>query len=97
MILHCKDGVVKLPEKLDFHNVEALLPEGCRLMADHGAQVFDLSGVVQADSAGLALLIAWWRFAKKHAAVIHFKHLPETLIALMKVTNVDTVLAECLS
>lgn len=95
MMLECKEGTVCLSGKLDFSSVEALLPEGCRLIATGQVSVFDLREVAQSDSAGLALLLAWWRFALKHAATIRFTHVPETLKALMAVTNIDAVLADC--
>ena len=95
-MLSATNGVVQLEKTLEFTNVEALLNEGYRLLSVTDNLTFDLSGVQQADSAGLALLIAWWRFAKKHGVKIHFTHLPDTLKALMAVTNVNAVLSDCL-
>lgn len=95
-MLSAHNGVVRLEKTLEFTNVEGLLTEGYQLLLASDTLTFDLSGVPQADSAGLALLIAWWRFAKKHGVMIRFSHLPDTLKALMAVTNVDSVLGHCL-
>ncbi len=94
--MHCQNGVIALEGNLDFTTVQALVPLGCQCLAKQGTVTFDLEAVTNTDSAGVALLLAWWRFAKQHAASIRFVHIPAALKALLAVTNVDQVLAECL-
>ena len=52
----------------------------------------DLSEVTQCDSAGMALLIAWARFAKQQDRKIQFVHLPSQLLTIARLSNLDTVL-----
>jgi phospholipid transport system transporter-binding protein len=52
----------------------------------------DFSAVTQSDSAGIALLIAWARFAKQQHCVIQFVHLPTQLMTIAKLSSLDTIL-----
>ncbi len=92
----CQEGVITLKGNLDFTTAQALVPQGCQWLAKTRSVTFDLSQIDNADSAGVALLIAWWRFAKQHAVKIYFKNPPAALNALLAVTNIDHVFAECL-
>jgi ABC-type transporter Mla MlaB component len=94
MLFINQQGVVELPEALSFSTVAALVPQGCQLLTEHKSVVFDLSKVQDADSAGLAAIVAWCRFAKKQGLQSRFIHLPASLQALMVVTNMNTVLCD---
>ena len=52
----------------------------------------DFSGVGHADSSGLALMVHWLREAKKQNLLIHFKNIPQKLIALAEMSNLEEVL-----
>lgn len=96
-MLSIQQGVVYLPEALTFQTAEALLPQGYQVLSTEPRLVFDLSRVTEADSAGLALLIAWCREAKKNDWQPRFKHIPASMQALLKVTNVQLMLKEFLA
>lgn len=53
----------------------------------------DLSGVSSADSAGLALLVEWYRQAARAKKSIRFVNVPAQLRALAKISDVDRLLA----
>jgi phospholipid transport system transporter-binding protein len=53
----------------------------------------DLSGVTNADSAGLALLIAWRAAASAAGEVLKFHAVPERLMALARLTDAQTLLS----
>lgn len=53
----------------------------------------DLSGVSSADSAGLALLVEWYRQAARANRSIRFVNVPEQLRALAKISELDRLLA----
>jgi phospholipid transport system transporter-binding protein len=53
----------------------------------------DLSGVTNADSAGLAVLIEWYLLANRANKAIHFVGVPVQLRALAKISDVDELLA----
>lgn len=46
----------------------------------------DLQQIRKIDSAGLALLIEWLRFAQAHHTELQFKHIPTQLTALAKLS-----------
>lgn len=55
--------------------------------------IVDLAGVSRADSAGLALLVSWVRAAGESGRSIHFHGVPQALLALARVCDLDEVLA----
>ncbi len=55
--------------------------------------LIDLSGVTQADSAGLALLIEWMRWARANNHQIGFENSPAQLVALARISDIDELLA----
>lgn len=58
------------------------------------AREVDLADVTDADSAGLALLIAW-RAAKKTAGGgLQFNSVPERLLALARLTDAEALLRD---
>jgi len=52
----------------------------------------DFSGVKSADSSGLALMVHWMRNAKRKNSSVTFANIPEKLIALAEMSNLETVL-----
>jgi phospholipid transport system transporter-binding protein len=49
----------------------------------------DLTGVASTDSAGLALMIEWIKYARQHRVHIVFKNIPEQLLNLAKLSGLD--------
>jgi phospholipid transport system transporter-binding protein len=49
----------------------------------------DMSGVGTTDSAGLALMIEWIRHAKEHNTRLIFKHIPDQLVTLAKLSGFE--------
>ena len=60
------------------------------LLAD--AREVDLSGVHAADSAGLALLMAWKAHSLKRGGSLAFSGVPENLLALAALTDAQSML-----
>jgi len=52
----------------------------------------DLAGVSESDSSGLALVIEWLRLARLAGKKIHFANLPEQMMALARISEVDDLL-----
>jgi phospholipid transport system transporter-binding protein len=79
--------------ELTFAAVPDLLEQGAALLAMHSAPVrVDLGGVTRADSAGLALLIEWLRLARARRADIEFRNVPPQMLAIARVSGLDSVL-----
>ncbi len=56
------------------------------------AQTVDLSAVTSADSAGLALLIAWRAARRRAGGTLRFEAVPERLQALARLTDAQSLL-----
>ena len=53
----------------------------------------DLSGIVRADSAGLALLLEWVHWAKGTAREIRFTNIPDQIQSIARISEVDSILS----
>jgi ABC-type transporter Mla MlaB component len=57
-----------------------------------GAREADLSQIAAADSAGLALLIAWKAHCRRQGGELAFSGVPDRLVALARLTDAQTLL-----
>jgi phospholipid transport system transporter-binding protein len=79
--------------ELSFATVPALWTQSHAAFAgDSEAIDIDLSDVRRADSAGLALLVAWMRQARRAEKTVRFSHPPQQLLALAKANRLEPVL-----
>lgn len=60
--------------------------------ANATAMNIDLSKVSRADSAGLALLVAWMRQANESDKAISFSHIPAQMLAIANASGLDAIL-----
>lgn len=68
-----------------------LLAEGTGLVS-RADTVFDLSGVTEVDSSGLAVVFGWQRAAKRQNKTIRIANLPQSLRSLADVYGVGALL-----
>jgi phospholipid transport system transporter-binding protein len=54
--------------------------------------VIDCAAVTRADSAGLAVLLDWLAWARRKSRVIEFQNLPQSLVAIARISEVDGLL-----
>lgn len=54
----------------------------------------DFGAVTESDSSGLALLLEWLRLARKAGRQVHFDNVPEQIMALARISEVDDLLTE---
>ncbi len=75
--------------------ITAILKPG-RLMIDALPKgqtlTLDLKGVLDADSASVALLIDWLRHAKKQGKTLLFSNLPEIMKDIITVSNLESII-----
>jgi phospholipid transport system transporter-binding protein len=57
-----------------------------------GTLIIDCKGVTASDSAGLTVLIDWLAAAKAQQRSLRFAHLPQGLMALGRISEVDELL-----
>jgi phospholipid transport system transporter-binding protein len=70
----------------------ALIREFLRLFNAQPRQVFDLSAVERVDSAGVALLLNWVRYARRRKVEITFRNPPKQLSVIAQVCGVRALL-----
>ncbi len=86
-------GVYRVEAPLTFASVPSLQPRGLTLIHEAaGALTFDLHAVPAVDSAGLALLIDWLAEAKAVSRPLKYDRLPETLVALARLSDVEQLI-----
>ena len=83
---------VQVSGELSFSSVLAIRDAGIHYINQVTEPVFNCNKVTKADSAGVALLIDWWRYATLAKKEICFIHLPNRMIALIKVGNLEDIL-----
>lgn len=84
----------RLDAPLLFSSVAPLRGYGLALLhsAPVGELQFDLQNVARVDSAGLALLVDWLASARALGRKLRYTQLPQPLLALAKLSEVDRLL-----
>ena len=77
---------------LDFDSVVALWNATESLFANGSPTRIDLNGVSRANSAGVALLVAWLGRVQRHQQAVVFVNVPAQMRAIIAVADLDTVL-----
>ena len=86
------DGAYRVAGDLSFATVRDVLRASTQAFAASGELAIDLSQVTNADSAGLALLIEWYRWAVQRNQSMRFIDTPQQLRALAKISDLESVL-----
>lgn len=87
-----EQGRYRLAGVATFANARALLERGTREFAGQSVVELDLSGVTAADSAGLAVLLAWLQQARGAGHTLVFRGLPDQLLSTARVCGVEPLL-----
>ncbi len=85
-------GKFALKGHMGFKTAGKILYESEPMFEEHTRIEVDLSGVIQTDSAGLALLLEWITWANHTVREIRFVGTPEKIDAIAKTTEVDHLL-----
>jgi len=91
------DSRCRLRGSLTFATATAAHALGLSRIAALAANVeheFDCSGISEADSAGLAVLIEWKAAAGKRGATLRYSSLPESIARLARISDVERLLSE---
>lgn len=86
------EGRFVLTGDMTFDTAERILRESEEPFEEHTRIEVDLSGVENADSAGLALLLEWITWANHTVREIRFVDMPERVLAIARTTEVDDLL-----
>lgn len=85
-------GRMQLCGVLDLASVPALLQDIDGLDYETSSVIVDLKTVEHADSAGVALLLAWMRHARHAEREIRFLNMPTQMLNIARVSGLDEVL-----
>ncbi len=87
------DSKLQVFGDLGFDNAVLLRQQGERLLsACSGCCEIDLSNVEAAGSAALSLLLSWMRYAESLNMALEFSHVPESLLGVAQVSELDSLL-----
>jgi phospholipid transport system transporter-binding protein len=87
------DGHFNIEGELSFVTAPTLWDQSQQAFATVADSIdIDLSAAGRADSAGLALLVAWTRWARKSSKSIHFINTPPQIARLAEVNKLDRLL-----
>jgi phospholipid transport system transporter-binding protein len=78
--------------ELTLETARSVKEDSDKRFADATAMNIDLSKVSRADSAGLALLVAWMRQANASDKAISFRHVPAQMLAIAHASGLDAIL-----
>ena len=88
-----QDGCARLSGALTFRTTPTLYRETGRLFGGGaGVSALDLSGVTEADSAGLALLLEWQAGRPGGGASLPMRNAPASLLSLARLCEADGLL-----
>lgn len=88
------EGVYRITGELLMATVPALVQRASEVLgaAASSEVTIDLSGVSRADSAALALLLELQRIARRAALTMHFRGLPDQLLQIAGLSELDEIL-----
>lgn len=86
------EDCLKVSGSLNFFTVMNLWYSSLPLLMNKTSLQFDFSDVTSANSAGLALLLQWQRYAKGHQQTISFNNMPEQLVSIASVAGIEGML-----
>ena len=87
-----ESGIFHIYGELSFHTVQRLLGCGEEFFRDANEIKINFTEVTHCDSAGLALLIEWKRFAEKSNKTIQFQSLSKQLLNMAKISGFGEML-----
>ncbi len=78
--------------ELNFATVVGLWNQSLSLLAQSAQLHFDFQKVESCNSAGVALMLEWIKYAKSHHKTILFSHIPQQLNSIIAVSGIDALL-----
>ncbi|GAB1392298.1 hypothetical protein MASR1M60_04610 [Rhodocyclaceae bacterium] len=89
--VEARDGRLCVSGDMTLETAAALLARGLEAAAAQ-PPLFDLAGVEEVDSSGLAVLFGWMRAAEAQGKTLRIEHPPVNLVSLAQVYDVSDLL-----
>jgi phospholipid transport system transporter-binding protein len=95
-VIIASPGHITVSSALTFETARRVCEAGVACFIRDGSPtiVVDCSAVPNADSAGLAVLIEWRRWAHQHGRHLKFPNLPGQISAIAHLSEISEVLAD---
>ncbi|MDF1582857.1 MAG: STAS domain-containing protein [Methyloprofundus sp.] len=90
-ITNSATGTYRLKGNLIFNTINKDVLNTLDFNQAPASMTIDLQQVGEIDSAGLALLIEWIKFAQARQKKLHFDHIPAQLTALAKLSYISEI------
>jgi len=87
-----EDGCFILSGTLSIKTVPVIWRQGLDLFNQAPSLMLDLSDIKRSDSAGVALLVDWMRFARSHNKPISYINMPQQMLAIVRASGLDAIL-----
>ena len=82
-------GLFAIVGDLTFSSIDKETLKSFAFLKSSNPITLDLSQVANTDSAGLALVIEWIKYASIHQIELKFKNIPEQLLTLAKLSGLE--------
>ncbi|MGR9044762.1 MAG: STAS domain-containing protein [Gammaproteobacteria bacterium] len=82
-------GVFTVAGELTFSGIDKTTLKSIPILKSANPIILDLGQVSSTDSAGLALIIEWIKYARNHKIKLKFQNIPEQLMTLAKLSGLD--------
>ncbi len=82
-------GLVAVDGDMTFSGIDKKVSTAFEFLTQSKQITVDLSGVMNADSAGLALLIEWIKFARSKRVQFKIKNVPNQILNLAKLSGLE--------
>lgn len=85
-------GCLTLSGEINFQNAAYLYQKSLGLMKKKSTCAIDFSAVTTANSAALALILEWIKYASKKQKNLQLKFISKELMAIASVASLDTLI-----
>lgn len=89
-------GYFRLSGTVGFGTAMSLLEKSRELFRDEPDVTVNFDDVERFNSAGVALLVEWLRWARRGKRGLTFEHLPDEALAMARICEVEPLLAPAL-
>lgn len=88
------ERLLQVAGDINFMTAVTLWNHSVPLLAKCKDLTFDFSQVADSNSAALALLLEWLKYAKRERKTICFQHLPAKMLSVARVAGIDKLLPQ---
>lgn len=86
------NNVLSLSGELDYYNVMSVYQKSLAYFKNQKDMIIDFSKVITANSAAIALMIEWEKYAKLTTKSIAFRSVSIDLMSIAKASDLESIL-----